>query len=292
MNNAPETTRRNAGGSAAQVHSLLRGLHQGSAKALLLVVLGEFVWPQRQPVWSATLLAALAELGIEPNAARKALSRTAESGLISPERSGRRVRWALAERGNRIMQSGYVRTYGWGTRENDWDGRWLLLSVTIPEARRATRQRLHARLGWAGLGSPLPGQWLTPHWERGAEIVEIVTGLGLEEHAHAVIGPIGPIGNEHRLVSAAWDLDELRSRYDQFIATYSSAEPAGDRACFQARIALVQDWRYFPYSDPDLPPLFLPRGWPGDEAARIFHVRHREWESASQRYWTRIIESV
>lgn len=50
-----------------------------SAKGLLLVVLGEFVWPRPQPIWSSTLLDALAERDIEPNAARKAMNRTAAS---------------------------------------------------------------------------------------------------------------------------------------------------------------------------------------------------------------------
>ena len=36
-----------------------------SARALLLVMIGEFVWPAGQPAWSSTLISGLAEFGIE-----------------------------------------------------------------------------------------------------------------------------------------------------------------------------------------------------------------------------------
>ncbi len=49
----------------------LGGVRPSSARALLLVMIGEFVWPAGLPAWSSTLLSGLAEFDIEPNAARK-----------------------------------------------------------------------------------------------------------------------------------------------------------------------------------------------------------------------------
>lgn len=258
------------------------------AKALLLVILGEFVWPGGQPVWSSILLDALAELDVEPNAARKALHRTSESGLIVAHREGRRVKWSVTPRGDRILSAGYERTYGWDTRDTSWDGRWLLLSVTVPESLRNLRHHLQTRLTWAGLGSPTPGQWLTPHWERGDEVARIVTELGLGDQAHSVVGAIGPVGDEHRLVQTAWDLDRLGLEYADFIATYAGMRPTTDRDCFRSRVALVQDWRRFPYVDPDLPKQFLPAAWPGFEATRVFRDRYNAWKARSTRHWRRL----
>src|SRR5215213_1969322 len=52
-----------------------REVGTASARSLLLTVLGEFVHPRGTPVWTATLVAALAELGIEEKSARQAIAR-------------------------------------------------------------------------------------------------------------------------------------------------------------------------------------------------------------------------
>jgi phenylacetic acid degradation operon negative regulatory protein len=266
-------------------------LRPSSAQALLLVVIGEFVWPAEQPAWSATLLTALSEFGIEPNATRKALQRTAATGIMTSGRQGNRVRWSVAPRGNRILSAGWERTYGWHTRDTEWDGRWLVLSVTVPESQRKLRHHLQNRLVWAGLGSPTPGEWLTPHWERADQVAGIVRELQLEGQAHSLVGELGPLGDPLRLVAAAWDLDELRGDYERFLETYTRLEPQTDSEYFRARVQLVQDWRRFPYLDPDLPAVFLPRSWPGPEASRLFTERYDAWKEASARYWTSAVSA-
>lgn len=255
-----------------------------SARALLLVLIGEFVWPLRRPVWSSTLLAALADLDVEPNAARKALQRTAASGLMEPVRDGRRVRWSVTARGDRLLRSGWERTYGWHTRDRSWDGRWLSLSVTVPESRRRDRHHLQNRLLWAGLGSPVPGQWLTPHWERGEQVAELVGDLDLTDAAFAFVGTLA-LGDPRQLVRAAWDLDQLGEDYGRFLATYTRTAPSTDRERFRARVALVQDWRRFPYLDPDLPDDYLPEAWPGAAASQLFTDRYSAWKPGSDDYW-------
>jgi phenylacetic acid degradation operon negative regulatory protein len=263
-----------------------------SARALLLVVIGEFVWPAGQAAWSATLITALSEFGIEPNAARKAMQRTSAMGIMSSGRHGNRVRWSVAPRGDRILSSGWERTYGWHTRDTGWDGRWLVLSVTVPESQRKLRHHLQSRLAWAGLGSPVPGEWLTPHAERAAQVAEIVRDLELEGQAHSFTGELGPLGDPTRLVRAAWDLDGLRDDYERFVETYARLEPQTDSEHFRARVQLVQDWRRFPYLDPDLPAAFLPGSWPGPEASRLFTERYEGWKQASARYWASAVSAV
>jgi phenylacetic acid degradation operon negative regulatory protein len=267
----------------------LGGIRPSSARALLLVIIGEFVWPAGQAAWSATLLAALSEFGIETNAARKALQRTAATGIMAPGRQGNRVRWSVAPRGERILSAGWERTYGWPTRDTQWDGRWLVLSVTVPESQRKLRHHLQNRLLWAGLGSPVPGEWLTPHWRRAEQVAGIVRDLELEGQAHSFVGELGPLGDPLRLVAAAWDLDELREDYRRFVRTYERMAPRTDQEHFRARVQLVQDWRRFPYLDPDLPAAYLPRSWPGPQASRLFTERYAAWQAASARYWTSAI---
>ena len=84
----------------------------GSARSLLLTVLGEFVHPNGSPVWTATLVDALQVLGVEEKAARQALTRTAAEGMLSSERHGRRVLWSLTPQGHALLEEGTRRIYG------------------------------------------------------------------------------------------------------------------------------------------------------------------------------------
>jgi phenylacetic acid degradation operon negative regulatory protein len=137
-----------------------------SARSLLLTILGEFVLPQGGPVWTATLVEALAAVGVEEKAARQALARTSAEGLIEPARVGRRTRWALTRAGGDLLDEGARRIYGFMREQRRWDGRWLILSVTVPETQRQLRHRLRSRLTWAGMGSAAPGLWVLPHADR------------------------------------------------------------------------------------------------------------------------------
>jgi phenylacetic acid degradation operon negative regulatory protein len=64
-------------------------LAPGSARSLLLTVLGELVWPTGKPVWTWALLYVLKGLGVEEQTARQAIARAALSGWIEAERHGR-----------------------------------------------------------------------------------------------------------------------------------------------------------------------------------------------------------
>ena len=277
--------------STSPARSPLGSARPSSARALLLVVIGEFVWPADQPAWSSTLLNALSEFDFEPNAARKALQRIAGTGITMSGRQGNRVHWSVTPRGDRILRAGWERTYGWHTRDTAWDERWLVLSVTVPESQRKLRHHLQSRLLWAGLGSPAPGEWLTPHWERGGQVADIVRDLGLDGQAHSFVGELGPLGDPLRLVAAAWNLAGLDGEYRTFIDTYARLEPRTDREHFRARVELVQDWRRFPYLAPDLPTASLPESWPGAEASRLFAERYAAWKAASRRYWDTIVSA-
>src|SRR4051794_16752844 len=133
-----------------------------SARSILLTMLGEFVHPRGGEVWTGTLVAALAATGIEPKAARQALARTAAEGLLASSRHGRRARWRLTGAGGALLTEGTERIYGFMRGSRTWDGRWLVITVGVPESQRQLRHRLRTRLTWLGLGSPSPGLWIVP----------------------------------------------------------------------------------------------------------------------------------
>jgi phenylacetic acid degradation operon negative regulatory protein len=275
----PELSEPSAAGSRR------REVAAASARSLLLTVLGEFVYPRGEPVWTGVLVDALGLLGVEEKSARQALARTTGDGLLAPSRHGRRAQWSLTPLGTRILEEGTERIYGFMRSRRGWDGRWLVLTVAIPETQRKLRHRLRTRLTWAGLGSPAPGLWVVPDAEKEPEIAAVIADLGISAHAYAWVGPRATFSDERRLVSEAWCLGDVESRYSDFIADFSDAVPADGPDAFIQQVRLIQEWRRFPFLDPALPAELLDHEWPGAEAADIFHRQHDAWHTAAQEHW-------
>jgi phenylacetic acid degradation operon negative regulatory protein len=269
-----------------------RELGATSARSLLLTVLGEFVLPRPEPVWTQTLIDVLAELGVEQKSARQALARTAAEGLLVSDRSGRRVRWSLSASGRRLLTDGAARIYGFGTRTAAWDGRWLVLLVSVPESRRQLRHRLRTRLAWAGLGSPTPGVWLTPDAAKQDEVARVIADLELTAVSSSFVGPFGAIGAERDVVAQAWDLAGIEGAYADFLATFGAAAPAAPAEVMTAQIHLVHAWRRFPFLDPSLPGELLPDGWAGARAAALFGSLHARWDGPAVQHWRTLQGSV
>jgi len=265
-----------------------RGLGATSARSLLLTVLGEFVLPRGEPVWTQALIDALGGLGVESKSARQALARTAAEGLLASDRAGRRVRWSLTESGRRLLSEGAARIYGFGAAAPPWDGRWLVLLVSVPESRRQLRHRLRTRLAWTGLGSPSPGVWLSPDPGKQPEVSRVIADLGLSGVTSSFVGPFGAIGEQRELVAQAWDLAGVETAYEEFVATFADAEPAAPADVLAHQIHVVHAWRRFPFLDPKLPAELLPRQWLGARAARLFETLHERWETPAREEWKRL----
>jgi phenylacetic acid degradation operon negative regulatory protein len=263
-----------------------REVGAGSARSLLLTVLGEFVHPRGTAVWTATLVGALAALGIEEKAARQAIARSAADGVLESEKSGRRVTWHITVPGTRLLAEGTRRIYSFLTDTSPWDGNWLVLSVAIPETQRQLRHKLRTRLTWLGMGSPSPGIWILPDVGKVDDVATVVEELHLAGRAFAWTGKLTPVGNSDTLIADAWSLEDVERRYAIFLSTFGKLRAATPLEAFQAQVRLVQAWRRFPFIDPALPRELLDHDWPGPQAATLFHRRHDEWHAMAQGYWS------
>ena len=259
-----------------------------SARSLLLTVLGEFVHPRHASVWTATLIEALGVLGVEEKSARQVLTRTAAEGHLTSTRHGRRVLWDLTPSGAALLEEGTRRIYGFMREVHPWDGRWLVLSVPIPETQRQLRHRLRTRLTWLGLGSPTSGLWVTPDATLDRAVHEVIRDLGLEAQAFAWTGSASGLGDEQRLLADAWDLADVEDRYLSFLGDFEHRTAGSPTEAFVAQVGLVQEWRRFPFLDPDLPTELLDHDWPGPRAAAAFHDRHAAWHADAQAEWDRM----
>jgi phenylacetic acid degradation operon negative regulatory protein len=231
------------------------------------------------------LVDTLAGFGVTEKSARQALARAAGEGLLVSERVGRRTRWELTPSARLLLSEGARRIYEFGRSERPWDGRWLLLLVSVPEAKRDLRHRLRTRLSWAGFGSPEAGVWISPHLGREDEALDVVKELGLAASAMSFTAAFGRIGGQDEMVSRAWDLTALEERYEAFLADFGGLEPAGRAEALRAQTRLVHEWRRFPFLDPQLPRTLLPANWSGAKAAELFHRKHADWRPAAEQRW-------
>jgi phenylacetic acid degradation operon negative regulatory protein len=256
------------------------------ARGLLFTVLGEFVLPAGGVAWTSAFIEVFGRLGIEEKAARQALARTAADGWIAPCRDGRRTSWALTEDGRRLLIEGTARIYSFTGSQQDWDGRWLLVLARLPESARPGRHLLRTRLSWAGLGSPSPGVWLSPHVTRRDEVMSVLADAGVTDGQIFVATHDGS-GSLASLVRAAWDLAAIEARYEAFLASFA-AESAADPLVKVTE--LVHAWRRFPSVDPGLPRELLPERWSGERAAEQFGDRHARWSPGAAGAWALLNE--
>ena len=157
-----------------------RSVGPPAARSMLLTILGEYVLPAKDGVWQETLISALGGLDYKTQAARQALARSVSGGWLRTERHGRRARMYLTGDTREMLTSGAARIYGFGA-PREWDGRWLLVVVRVPEERRDVRHLIRSQLAWAGFGSLGNGLWITPHVDREAEVTRVVRDLHVAE---------------------------------------------------------------------------------------------------------------
>lgn len=259
-----------------------------SARSLLLTVLGEFIFPRDGRAWTGTLISALGALGVEEKAARQAISRAGAEGLLVAVRHGRRVRWELTENGAQLLREGTERIYSFMTGHPAWDGQWLILNVAVPETQRKLRHQLRTRLSWLGLGSLAPGLWIVPDVSKEAAVRDILDSLQLADRAFAWQGKSIPLGTTQTLSSNIWDLDKVEKEYLTFIEQFENLNANSPGQAFIGQVELIEQWRRFPFLDPDLPPELLEHDWPGPRAAACFHEKRAQWHRHAQAYWDQL----
>jgi phenylacetic acid degradation operon negative regulatory protein len=263
-----------------------RAVGAPAARSLLLTILGEYVLPTPDGVWHETLIGALCTLDVKTQAARQAIARSIAAGWLRSERAGRRSRAWLTDATAEMLRIGARRIYGFG-EPWQWEGRWLLVTLRVPEERRDVRHQMRTQLAWAGFGSLGGGVWISPHVERENELLAM-SGNGSVAELLSFHAELGAFGDPARLVADAWNLERVEAGYQQFVADFGRLRPKTPAAVFRAQTLLVHEWRKFPFLDPDLPERLLPAGWPRSRAHELFHDRHAFWHEAAQDYFRSI----
>ena len=273
-----------------RTNSRRRTAGSDSSRELLFTVLGEFVRPAGGEAWTSSVIDVFGRLGVEEKTARQALMRTSADGWITAERVGRRTLWRLTDDADKLLAEGAEQIYHFTGVATDWTGKWLVVLARASEGEPQSRHLVRTRLTWAGLGTPMPGVWLSPHPGRLAEVERVLREAGMRDEAQIFVAEHRAGGPLAALVGQAWDLDGLERQYESFISEFSAGAARRDQLA--GVVELVNAWRRFPWTDPLLPAELLPSGWSGVKAAQLFNRLHADWSAGANAEWRRINDAA
>jgi phenylacetic acid degradation operon negative regulatory protein len=262
---------------------------------LLVTILGTYVRPFGDRVWSGGLVVLLGELGFSEGGARVALTRLVRRGLIVRMREGRLVHYRLTARADRLLREGDGRIFSFGSPRDD-AGAWTVLWYQLSEDRRLERSRLARRLRFLGFGSAQDNVWVSPH-DHSGEVQQLLDELGLSDSATLFVAGVRAVKGLPMLVSRAWDLSGLVDRYEAFCREFGPAALGGDgdpgagladREAFALRTRVAHQFRGFPLLDPELPEELAPMSGARDRAVQTFHALYEGLAEDSQRHFDHV----
>jgi phenylacetic acid degradation operon negative regulatory protein len=240
---------------------------------LIVTLLGDYWFGRKEHLPSAGLGALANEFDITSTSARAALSRLARRGLLDSSKDGRRTFYGLTPRAERVLNDGLDRIMGFGVDDRPWDGAWSVVIFSVPEDQRDVRHVLRTRLRWLGYAPLYDGAWVSPR-ASADDTAKLLDELDVASATLLTSQVVHTSTGGDPL--SAWDLDDLRATYEEFIAEFGpllgrvDAGDVGAAEALVARTRVMDVWRQFPNLDPELPEDVLPAGWPRREAHAIF----------------------
>lgn len=268
-------------------------------RSMLFTLYGDYAVHRGGEVWVGSLITIASQFGLSEQAVRSALSRMARSGWLRFRRVGKKSYYSLTARSKRLIEEGSSRIFR--RRTGPWDGRWHILTYSIPERKRASRDELRKRLTYLGFAPLSSGTWISPHDLR-REVESLAGALGIRGCVELFTAQHLGFTEDRELAARCWDLTELSRRYTVFLNRYRPAyeahqrrladgEQVSDGECFVQRFLLIHEYRRFFFMDPDLPDELLPQGWPGREAAELFQAYHNLLADKANRYFDAVFDA-
>ncbi|WP_454699700.1 PaaX family transcriptional regulator [Arthrobacter humicola] len=221
-------------------------------------------------VWlpSRFIAALAAGLGITASASATALSRLATRGVLEQSSAGRTSRYRITEGARTRLRGGLEQVSAFGEQSRHWDGNWTVIAFSIPETSRDVRELFRSRLRWRGFAPLFGAVWVSPR-DHAAELESTCSAFGVDDYV--VFRTADSSLRGKRLIDA-WSQQEFREQYQPFIDRFGpwlerlDAGTVTPADALRVRTEVMDAWRAFPWSDPDLPAELLPEAWPRTEA--------------------------
>ncbi|WP_089102545.1 PaaX family transcriptional regulator [Streptomyces hyaluromycini] len=254
------------------------------------------LYARREHNWLsvASVIRLMADLGVEGQAVRSAVSRLKRRGVLRGERHEGAAGYAVSEGTLEVLEDGDVRIFE-RNRAAAGDG-WLVVVFSVPESERDKRHALRTALTRLGFGTAAPGVWVAPGI-LADETRRTLQRLGLTPYVDIFTGDHFAFGDLSAKVREWWDLDELGALYADFLERYlpvrerAAAGEIPAREAFGIYLPMLTEWRRLPYRDPGLPLSLLPPGWMGETAGALFEELDRTLREPARAHALAVIHS-
>ena len=260
-------------------------------RRLILSLYGLYAREEGNWLSVASLIALMADLGVDSAAVRSSVSRLKKRGVLDPERRDGQAGYALSPDSLEVLRDGDSRIWS-RPRATAADG-WLVLVFSVPEAERVRRHALRSLLTGMGFGSVAPGVWVAPATSYD-ETARALDRQGLTAYTEFFRGDYLGSGDVSTRIAEWWDLDALAGLYDEFCATYRPEldVPASDPGrSFAVYVPMLTAWRRLPYLDPGLPLEHLPADWSGIEAGALFTALDRRLRRSAHQHAAAVVHA-
>jgi phenylacetic acid degradation operon negative regulatory protein len=267
-------------------------------QSMMFTLYGDYIVHRGGEVWVGTLIQIAAQFGLSEQAMRSSLSRMSRNGWLRVRRIGNRSYYSLTPRSKRLIDEGTRRIFV--RRTGTWDGRWRVLTYSIPERRREVRDELRKQVTWMGFGALSNGTWISPHGLE-AEVEALIERLAIRDLVEVFVATHLGFTDDRALARRCWNLEAVNARYARFVAQYeprfaahearlARGEAVPDSECFVERFMLIHEYRRFFFLDPELPAELLPDAWLGGRAAQLFHAYHQLLADRANAYLDSVFE--
>ena len=221
---------------------------------------------------TSQLIDLMADLGTDAASVRSALMRLKQKGFLIAEKVASGSMYSLSAQAREVLEDGDLRVFGL-VRSSRLDG-WNMVVFSIPESEREKRHALRTLLVRLGFGNITSGVWISPLVMRD-EARRALRRAGLSSFVDTFEVKAESIDNPTAKMRSWWDLETMESLFRSFVQRWRplishDLDHATPEEKFQHYVLILTDWRKIAYLDPGIPISYLPNGWPGIEAEKLF----------------------
>lgn len=263
----------------------------------VITLFGLFGRPAGKAIPIAAIVHLLTELNVDPSSVRSSVSRLKQRGVLTSHKTAAGSCYALSTELEPHMQAGDARIF---TPQSASIGDpWLLVSFSVPESERKTRNKIRTGLTRMGFGVVTSGLYIGPNRLK-PDVSAYIREHDLWAYVNLFVCEASGHMDMESKVAQWWNLDAIATEYQGFVGQYGldlekwqqllRQESGSPQEAFKLYIPLMTHWRRLPYLDPGLPPELLPNQWVGFTARKIFNDLHRLLRSLAEQYVTHTIQ--
>lgn len=256
------------------------------ARSLVFDLFGDYLRYRDGVVRLRSLVALMDAFEVPETTVRVVVTRLRKEGWLDSVRNGRETSYQLTPAAWRLLDEGRGRIFD--RASGPWDGQWHMVMYSVPETERPLREQLRKKLAWLGFGPLSSSVWVSPHDRTQAVRLEFAAVPNVQIDAFHSRSDGAQWDRD--IAGRCWDLAELDrdyadllERYRPRLAQYRGGALRGRDALVE-RMALIHDYRLFPFRDPDLPPELVPDGWSGRVAHQVFLEAHSLLRAPAEAY--------